>query len=253
MGLFDLVGDLIKTKVKVPRFTPITGGQAVEGTLSDLETYLPRASEATRRINAENQGQLDQQFASKIPGLSEIEATIARNIQAQLSGELPPDVASQVARRSNARAVEGGYGGSEFGENLVARDLGLTSLQLSQTGFTNALNWISNVRANRTAPILSPTTMFLSPEQRLQLMVGERDREMNRDYLSNQLKAAQSWQTSLGNQFSNLDQVLSSAASSYGGSMLGGVASGSFGGGGVPRASPMAGVDMPTFNSIGYA
>ena len=51
-----------------------------------------------------------------------------------MSGEIPEDVKSQIEQQSAERALSSGTGLDGAGKNLVARDLGLTSLDLKQKG-----------------------------------------------------------------------------------------------------------------------
>lgn len=232
MPILRFLGNVIKKKVAVPQFNQISADTEEANTIADNLRQLPAASEYTRALNKENQSQMDQQFAHLIPGFSDMTGRISQNIQNQLEGKLPADVIDQINRSTVAKSVEGGYAGSQFGKNLTARDLGLNSLQLAQQGLTNAQQWIANTRMNRTAPLVSPSSMFLSPEQRTQLDVGERDKKLQRDYLSNQMKAAQNWRTYLGQALGELDSYAMSALSAYAGGMTGGMMSFSGGKGG---------------------
>jgi hypothetical protein len=75
-----------------------------------------------------------EQFQAMTPGL---EAGIKANLataQQQIAGQLPRDVAQQIARSSAAAGLRGGYGAGGMGRNLTARDFGLSSLQLQQSG-----------------------------------------------------------------------------------------------------------------------
>ena len=57
-----------------------------------------------------------------------------------LGGKLDPETQAQVVRAGLARGGNSGILGSDAGRGLVARDLGLTSLQLQQSRQQNALN-----------------------------------------------------------------------------------------------------------------
>lgn len=73
---------------------------------------------------------------------SELFSSAADRILADLNlgGELPADVQNAVARGALQGAGGSGVLGSEAGRGLVARDLGLTSLQLQQARQNAALN-----------------------------------------------------------------------------------------------------------------
>lgn len=133
---------------------------------------LPRAQDLISTQNRFNAAELDALLEGSIPGLKGMQATRAGNTASFLRGELPDDVARSVFRGSTGRALEGGYGGSGFGRNLVARDLGRTSLDLMQLGAYDL------DRAVGSAPlpkILSTQDLVsIGPRETLGLRSGER-------------------------------------------------------------------------------
>lgn len=85
------------------------------------------------------------------PGYDEIQSLLSSNLLSGLAGVLPPSVTQSVIDSANARAVAGGFGGSGLGNNLVARDLGLTSKGIQDLAFNQAMNFIGN--QSRTATL----------------------------------------------------------------------------------------------------
>ena len=70
----------------------------------------------------------------------------AVNNDSFLQGMIPADVAAQVARSGASTAnLSGVSGGSQMGQNLTARDLGITSLSLMSQGSKDAQEWQQNV------------------------------------------------------------------------------------------------------------
>jgi hypothetical protein len=94
-----------------------------------------RALESSR--NTFNRAELDRLLESSIPGYAAGQKQRTGNAMSLMRGELPPDVEAAIYRSGAGRALEGGYGGSAAGRNLVARDLGRTSLDLMQLGGRN--------------------------------------------------------------------------------------------------------------------
>jgi len=94
-----------------------------------------RALESSR--NTFNRAELDRLLESSIPGYAAGQKQRTGTAMSLMKGELPPDVEAAIYRSGAGRALEGGYGGSAAGRNLVARDLGRTSLDLMQLGGRN--------------------------------------------------------------------------------------------------------------------
>lgn len=120
---------------------------------------------------------LDQN-ESLLPGYGNLLASGAKGAQSLLdigqgflTGELPQDVKDSVYRSSAYKAFSGGFGGSQMGAGLTARDLGLTSLDLIGRGASmigqggnSAQQWTSMAKGN-TLPIDNYLT---TPQQQAQ-------------------------------------------------------------------------------------
>lgn len=96
-----------------------------------LQAGTQALESARNRFNAD---ELNAMLERSIPGYAQGQKQRIGNAESLMRGEIPMDVQQQVARGSAAHALEGGYGGSGFGRNLEARDLGLTSLDLMGRG-----------------------------------------------------------------------------------------------------------------------
>lgn len=125
---------------------------------------LPEAGELVSATNTFNQAEIERFLKLTIPDLDEINTNISGNIAAMTRGELPKGVSDLISRKSAERAVAGGFGGSGMARSMEARDLGLTSLQMTEKGMLSAERWLTTVR-NTQAPIMDVTSMFVSPAQ----------------------------------------------------------------------------------------
>lgn len=105
---------------------------------------LPGAQKFATGVNLGAQGDLTAVLEKAIPGYSPMQASRSQAVQSFLKGEIPADVAQQINRAGASHALEGGYGGTPAGRNLVARDLGLTSLNLMDKGLNQAGNLIQS-------------------------------------------------------------------------------------------------------------
>jgi hypothetical protein len=75
-----------------------------------------------------------QQYEQMNPGLYAGLKSMGQLANQQLSGQIPLDVAQQIGRSSAAAKLGAGISNSNLGRNLTARDLGLSSLQIQQSG-----------------------------------------------------------------------------------------------------------------------
>ena len=73
------------------------------------------------------------QSLGAIPVLDEAQESTLSMIR----GEIPDDVVAEIERVTAEKSIQGGFSG-QAARNLTSRDLGLTSLELSQQGIQNA-------------------------------------------------------------------------------------------------------------------
>lgn len=115
-------------------------------------------------INAQNMAQLQALLNTALPGYQNQVNQMSRNNAQLLRGEVPQDVQNQIQRFGAQSTLTsgigggGGTGGDSSGFNLTnktitARDLGLTSLNLQQTGQAQESN------------LLQLTKNYLTPQQ----------------------------------------------------------------------------------------
>lgn len=207
------LGNLMKKKVNAPAFIPInTAEEAQRATAANLGV-LGQAEQLAEQVNVGAQERLLQSLKAAIPGFEEMVGKTSENIQANLAGQIPEDVQRAIQRSTAARAVSGGFAGSEFGRNLTARDLGLTSLQLMNQGVQQSNQFLANARQNLTAPQFDVSNMFISPAQQLAVTAQNRANQYNQDWLQRQLSASQSWQTIVGGGLNQFGQSLGSMGS----------------------------------------
>jgi hypothetical protein len=176
-------------KPSVPKFLPISAqaeqGKAVGANLANFGDMTKLSSE----VNQYNQDQLLSMLRSTIPGYDKMVQGVAGNINSQLNGEIPADVQALIQRKAASKSLTGGYGGSGMARNLEARDLGLTSLQLTQQGLNNAESWIANARQYQTPSMMDVSSMFITPQQQIAQSTYERDAQWNRNWLAAKVKA----------------------------------------------------------------
>jgi len=150
-----------------------TPGLDIPSVVGEAEQLAPRTRALEQQRTAVTREQLLENLGLSIPGYEQAQAARAQNALALLRGELPPDVLSQIQRKSAAKALEGGFAGSKAAQGLTARDIGRTTLQAQQEGarlFSDILG---------TTPMAPLANYEFTPQQLAQLREQERISRMN--------------------------------------------------------------------------
>ena len=215
MPIFGLLGSLIKKKPSVPTFNPLNVGDEAGKAISANKANFGAASELASEVDSFNQEQLMARMKQIIPDLDSINAGVSGNIASMVSGQIPEDVAAQVARSGAAKAFAGGFGGSQRAGGLVARDLGLTSLQITKQGLDSASKWLATAKSTMSAPQLDVTSMFISPQQQISAAFENEKARMNNQFLKNQVDSEFSVGNRLAAGLSGFDAPLGAAAGTF--------------------------------------
>lgn len=221
MGLFSLVGGLIQKKPDVPEFKPVDAGAEQLKSISGNRAALTGASELAGSVNRFNQGELMDALRSAVPNYDQISANAGKLVEEFTAPGIPKDIQDLIRRKSTARAVEGGYGGSQAATNLELRNLGLTGLELASKKLGAAESWLGFARQNMVAPQFDVTSMFLTPQQQIGLAVSERDKQFNRDWSNEVNRANNAWETILGKEMQSTEGQIVGMVGSVAGSYFG--------------------------------
>jgi hypothetical protein len=137
---------------------------------------LPANFNLANQVNRFNVGQAVRGYSTIQPYFKQLQEQIGRNALSFARGQLPSDVVSSIGRAAAQRGLSSGFGqgaggagaGTAMG-NLNLRNLGLTSLQLSQQGTELGM------RANQAAAGMTPglfdlTSQFMTPNMVLGAM-----------------------------------------------------------------------------------
>lgn len=208
-----LIGDALGSfgrKPDIPQLPAIDPSRVQAETIAANKDQLPQLEAIGKQVNQFN---LDQQLGMLSQALNFVAPGQLQQAQgivsSQLRGEVPADVQLQLQRRSAAQALLGGFGGgSGIGRNLTARDFGLTSLGIMNQGLQNFGSLASLAPRPQSFDI---TSMFFTPQQRLQSAFAERDAQFQRNLLAEQVAAAPDPATAaLGRE---IDRFFNTAAS----------------------------------------
>lgn len=191
MGLF---GTLIEgamggfpKKPTVPNAPTVSPQGAQQQATTGNLAALPGLEDLAGQLNTFNQGQRTKALVGNIPGYQGVSQAAGDLLQAQLRGQISPDVASAVQRASNAKAFAGGFGGSGMADNLTARDLGLTSLDIQRQGQAALPSYLNTMFGIGVAPQWNPAQDFITPTQQIGAEQWNAQNQFQRDWLANQL------------------------------------------------------------------
>jgi hypothetical protein len=205
-------------KPKVPELKPIDFAgeqrQAIQQNIASLESATDLATKTT----AAEQSQLEAQLRRAIPGYDQLIQQAGKTIGSRLRGEVDQDVQSQLQRAVAGRAVGGGFkDASGIRTNLLARDFGLTAMQIQNQGLAQAQNFIQQQRAFGMAQPFSVSSMFITPAQRIGAIQEQQARMYGRDLTAAQVAAAPSpMQQAAQTALTNFGGVAGGALSQYG-------------------------------------
>lgn len=226
MGLIDAaIGDALGAygkKPDVPNFTAIDSGASAGQAIKADQNNSVAAQALANSTNTFNQAQLLNMLRAAIPGYDSIVSKVGTNINSELSGELPPDVQANVQRSAAARSLGGGYGGSGMQGNMTARDLGLTSLQLTQQGMDSASRWITNQKQTAVPGQFDVSSMFINPATQIGVNEYNSAGSFQQQWLQNQIKAmpdptSQAYAKGISQDLSSFSSMAGSAAGAAGG------------------------------------
>ena len=185
----SFLDQLVGKKPQVPDLPPLSLSTEQQKALAANLNALPQAEQIATKVDLFNQQQIDQMLGNVIPNYKAITGNISKNIEALTAGQIPSDVSAAVQQNAAARALGGGYAGTGSGRNLVARDLGLTSLDLTAKGLASAESWMKTAASIYEPGMFNISSMFVTPGQMAQFDVNERQSQFQRQWMRNQIEA----------------------------------------------------------------
>ena len=205
-------------KVKVPNFNRVNVENEQKAAIAGNLAALQPATELAQKTTAAEQSQLEAQLRRAIPGYDQLVAQASKTIGSRLRGEVDQDIQSQLQRSVAGRAVGGGFKESAgIRTNLLARDFGLTSMQIQNQGLAQAQNFIQQQRAFGMVQPFSVSSMFVTPAQRIGAIQQQNQLQYGRDLTAAQVAAAPSpMQQAAQTAFTNFGGVAGGALSQYG-------------------------------------
>lgn len=194
----DFFTSLVGSKPSVPTLPSLSLGSEQQKALAANLAVLPQSEQIAGQVDLFNQNQINQMLEQVIPNYKAITGQVSTNIGQLVQGQIPTDVSQAVQESAAASAVGGGYAGSEAQRNLVARDLGLTSLDLTQRGLASAESWMQTANQIYAPGQFNVASMFITPSQQASFDVEERNAQFQVQWMRNQIAAMPApWATDL--------------------------------------------------------
>ena len=144
----------------------VTAGAAIGGNIGNLGALYQLGS----GLNTFNTGQAINQIGQGLPNYGALVGQSSKNIGAELQGQVPQDVITQLLQGAAERGIMTGTSGSPNSNAAYLRALGLTSLGQMQQGEQNLTGAIA--RTPRPG-LFDPTSMFVSPQQQQEAQVTQ--------------------------------------------------------------------------------
>jgi hypothetical protein len=214
-------GDIQRKRLNRIANTPGLDIEALSAqALGNQQKLLPGATQLVGQEAISRQDQINQLLEQSLPGFTAQRDQALGTAGDFLSGQIPDDVSDIVQRSAAARSLGGGYGGSGMHRNLVARDLGLTSLNMKDKG----LQWLSALRG--LSPTATPQSAFSftgpSAQDFLNIRGQERQQKMNTKALAAQIPGqTAAWANYMAQQEGNFQGLLNTAVGVAGKAALG--------------------------------
>jgi len=216
--LSDFFSAVMEKEPKVPKLKPISVDAETEAQIAATEKYLPQAGEIASSLNTLSEQQWQKMLATGFPQYASISGGVTDYIKSLQAGIIPQDVQENIQRSGAVKSLYGGYSGTGMGRNLVARDLGITSLNLMERGLDAATRWTTMAQQSTGARFISPANVLAqavpNTMQRIDVAFKEREQQFQRKYMANIVSAHYDWSSRIGR---GLDAALDIVLSYYSG------------------------------------
>lgn len=209
-------------KPNVPDFKAINTTEEMQKAIEGNQSNFGRAAKLASDVNTANYEQMLAMFRKSIPGFDQIQSLQSGAIQSQLKGEIPQSLVDLIQNNSAANALSRGVAGGGFQANLFKTGLVREGLAQTQRGLDSAARWIGQTASFSLPNMFNIGSMFVTPQQRIQVATYDRDFKFQRDVYKSQIDAAPDPTLSaIGGALIKTDDQLMSMASSVLGAAAG--------------------------------
>ena len=185
----SVLTDLFGSKPTVPNMPQISLGQMQQAATQSNISALPGAENLVSKSNQFSQDQIAKMLENAIPGYSGMMAEQGSDLSSMIRGQIPTDVSNAIQNSAAGKSLGEGIAGSGAARDLVARDLGLTSLNLMETGMATADKWVGEMASIEQPSMMKVESMFVSPEQQYQATNEQNVQQFQRNWMQSQVSA----------------------------------------------------------------
>ena len=216
------LSEVFGSRPTVPSWQPITLQGAQANATSANTANLPGIENLVGSANQFSAAQMTSLLNSVMPGWSGAATQAGKNITSELQGQIPTDVAQQIQSSTAAQALTGGFGGSGLMGNTLAKNLGLTSLQLMNQGQSSLESWSSLINSMYAPGQMNAASMFVDPQTMFNDTMQNQEMQFGRDWTQAQVSAMPNPQAA--GTYKALQSYSLTGGGSGGGGLLGSVA-----------------------------
>ena len=177
------------SKPVVPTWNPVTLQGAQANATAANTANLPGIENLVGSANQFSAAQMTSLLNSVMPGFSSSIGQAGQNISSELQGQIPTDVAQQIQSSTAAQALTGGFGGSGLMGNTLARNLGLTSLDLMNQGQSSLQSWGSLINSLYAPGQMNAASMFVDPQTMFNDTMANQEMSYSQEWTQNQINA----------------------------------------------------------------
>ena len=230
-----VAGGLMKKGAKVPKYKKIDQAQEQGAAISSNLASFGKSKELAAKTSAADQEILMANLEKAMPGYSNLIGGASGAIGNMIAGKLPMADQGLLMRRAAEGGMAGGISGSQAGRNLVARDLGLSQMSMTQAGL-GALNpFLSTVRNTAVANPMSVRASYIDPTQWTRNAIQENQFAHGAAVSKAKSDAANSFQNKFAGALQGVGGMMAGGMfGGGGGGGIGGLMGKMFGGSGSP-------------------
>lgn len=211
---------------KTPGFVGIDPQETQRKSIAGNLEALPSIEKLAGLYNQFNFDQINKQLDATDPYRNQISTQLSKNRLDWSKGIMSQELADQVQLSSASRAVGGGYGGTGAHNALLARNYGLTGLNLQQQAQSSEESWLKTASSIYGQGMFNMSSQMTTPDQLQAQLVEERNAKFQHDYVENQWKwysstqqKAQRFETQAAQVSMSMMGAAAGGASSSGGGM----------------------------------
>lgn len=215
-NLFDPTGlifgsseDLYGRKPTIPAYP--TGQASIAAGIKGNQSNLGAATDLAAGVNKANEDQILGMFRKLYPNYDVSAGNISRVLADETAGKVPQDVVDQLTNQNAAWGVDSGTSGSGQSDLRLARNYGLTGMQIADKGRMGQEAYTKSLRESVMPHFFDVSQSLETPQQALSVGENEYQNQLLREGVAAAPDPAKR------GQFDSTMQLLGEVLSIYGG------------------------------------